>query len=280
MIRSVSIMLWRERCNAWRMPSVTLRARVEVLHCKLRFLVAVAEREERIDDVAPRPLALALDRDRPRCRACLSIRAGGVRPFSCRCPGIFVSRPLSCSLTARFTSATLMPESTASAVRAPTPEILRSCRNKRALAFGEEAVELVRVLAHDEMREQRHVRPGRRQLVERAHRHVELVAHAMHVDHDLRRLLRDELAGEPPDHTSLPWCTRKPAVATRPRPCPPCAWQIAQASASAASAARRSGEREQALDHLLHLFLSRVSVADHRLLHLERACIPRWEGRA
>src|SRR5262245_34113310 len=37
------------------------------------------------------------------------------------------------------------------------------------------------------------------------------------------------------DYTSLPRRTRKPAVARFPNPCPPCAWQIAHASASAAS---------------------------------------------
>jgi len=39
-----------------------------------------------------------------------------------------IDRELSCAATACCSSATLMPESTASAVRAPTPEILSSCR--------------------------------------------------------------------------------------------------------------------------------------------------------
>ena len=51
---------------------------------------------------------------------------------------------------------TLMPDSTESAVRAPTPEILSSWRKARA-RVGREAVEQMRVLAHDEMREQRDV---------------------------------------------------------------------------------------------------------------------------
>ena len=46
-------------------------------------------------------------------------------------PGTLVSRPLSCALTASYKSETLMPESTDSAVRAPTPEIFSSWRNTR-----------------------------------------------------------------------------------------------------------------------------------------------------
>src|SRR5471032_1435499 len=75
----------------------------------------------------------------------------------------------------------------------------------------------------------------RRQLIESAHRHVDFVADAVHVDDHLRRVPCDEFAADPADQTSLPRFMRNPAVASLPSPCPPCAWQIAHASASAAS---------------------------------------------
>src|SRR5207237_10102698 len=104
-----------------------------------------------------------------------------------------------------------------------------------ALFAGGEAVEVVRVLAHHEMREEAHGLAVRRQRVERAHRHAELVGDAADIDEHLRRLLRREASGKPADQTSLPLRMRRPRVARRPS-CAPCAWQIAQASASAASA--------------------------------------------
>src|SRR5689334_6424221 len=103
-----------------------------------------------------------------------------------------------------------------------------------ALFAGGEAVEVVRVLAHDEMREEAHRLAVGRQRVERAHRYVELVGDAADIDQHLRRMLRREPPGEAADQTSLPLRMRSPRVARRPS-CAPCAWQMAQASASAAS---------------------------------------------
>src|SRR5690349_9330323 len=84
------------------------------------------------------------------------------------------------------------------------------------------------------MREQGHALTGSRQIVKRAHRHFHLVADACRLHQDLRRVFLDENAGEPSDHTSLPLLTRYPRVESLPSR-PPWAWQIAQASASAAS---------------------------------------------
>src|SRR5260221_13888536 len=105
-------------------------------------------------------------------------------------------------------------------------------------AFGirAEAVEQMGIFAHDEVGEQGDALAGRRQVVEGAHRHLDLVADSGRLDQDLRRVFLEEHAGEPPDHTSLPRFTRNPRVGIAPRPWPPCAWQIAQARASAASA--------------------------------------------
>jgi hypothetical protein len=58
-------------------------------------------------------------------------------------------------VTACASSATLRPDSTDSAVRGPTPLIFTSWRKVLALGRGEEAEEHLRVLAHDEVRQQR-----------------------------------------------------------------------------------------------------------------------------
>src|SRR5215471_9156985 len=42
---------------------------------------------------------------------------------------------------------------------------------------------------------------------------------------------------------------------------------------------RVAGELEQALDHMLHLLLARVTVADHRLLHLQRGVFGHGQPR-
>src|SRR5260221_12305083 len=69
-----------------------------------------------------------------------------------------------------------------------------------ALARGEEAVEQVRILAHHHVREERHVLARARKMVEGAHRHVDLVAHAVGDDDHLWRVLLDQLAEDAPDH--------------------------------------------------------------------------------
>src|SRR5574337_983440 len=71
---------------------------------------------------------------------------------------------------------------------------------RRALVVGREAEQLLRVLAHDEVGQQRDLRAQRRQVVEARHRHVDFVADTADVDeHPRRRLARDG-AGEPADH--------------------------------------------------------------------------------
>src|SRR6185503_5298002 len=68
------------------------------------------------------------------------------------------------------------------------------------LAVAAESVEQVRVLAHDEMREQRHALAVLREVVERAHRHVHLVGHPLHVEQQLRWILFEQRARETADH--------------------------------------------------------------------------------
>src|ERR1041384_4956305 len=105
---------------------------------------------------------------------------------------------------------------------------------RRALFERRESIPRVRILAHDEMRVERHRIAGRGQAVEGAHRHVDLVANARDVDEHLRRILGHQPSAQPPDHPSLPLLRRRPLVEIEPS-CAPCAWQMAQASASAAS---------------------------------------------
>ena len=186
-------------------------------------------------------------------------------------PGILISRALSCPRPRRSSSSTVSPDSTDSAVRAPTPLILSSWRNACALRLGGEAVQQMRILAHQQMGVQRDLRAGRGQLVEGAHRHVDLVADALHVDQHLRRMLLENGARtggrshEPP--VAHPNTRRWQAL---PRPCPPCAWQIAHASASAASALGSPGSCSSRRTISCTCSLRGVAIADHRLLHLQR----------
>src|SRR6266542_4545382 len=94
----------------------------------------------------------------------------------------------------------------------------------------------MRILAHHEVGEQGHALARRGQVVEGAHRHLDLVADAARFHQDLRRVFLQKRSREPADHTRRPLFTRKPRVTSLPSPCPPCAWQMAHASASAASA--------------------------------------------
>ena len=58
----------------------------------------------------------------------------------------------------------------------------------------------MRVLANDEMGEKRDALAGGRQVVERAHRHVDFVSDALNVEQKLRRILLEQYAGEAADH--------------------------------------------------------------------------------
>src|SRR5712671_728946 len=90
------------------------------------------------------------------------------------------------------------------------------------------------------MGKERHRLAGGWQRIEGAHRHIHVVGDAAHIHQHLRRLLGGELARDAADQTSLPRFILKPFVERLPS-FPPCAWQIAQASASAASAAGSPG---------------------------------------
>src|SRR3990167_2487702 len=82
----------------------------------------------------------------------------------------------------------------------------------KGLAFGRaaKAVQDLRVLAHHEVRQQRHFFARARQVVESAHGHVHLVAHAVAVDQDLRRILFQQGAGQLAYHWELSFVSRSP----------------------------------------------------------------------
>ena len=74
----------------------------------------------------------------------------------------------------------------------PDVRDLQQAAEQRALGLGEEAEQDVRVLAHDEMRDERQRLARIGQPIERRHRRLELVADAADVERQRRRPLRDQ----------------------------------------------------------------------------------------
>src|SRR5690606_7938290 len=105
------------------------------------------------------------------------------------------------------------------------------------LGLAGEAVQRHRVIPLRVVREQRDLLAQHRQLVEGAHRRLQLVAHAVDVDHQPRRRLVREHSPQASDHLRLQAIfesmPRRRALART------WAWVMAMASASAASACRR-----------------------------------------
>src|SRR5690606_25470936 len=112
----------------------------------------------------------------------------------------------------------------------PDARDLQELSEQPALAITAEAIQHVRVLAHDQVRVQADLAAGRRQGVERRHRRFQLVADAAHVDEELRRLLGAEASAQKADHRAVP--AARAASPYTPREC---AWHSAIATASAAS---------------------------------------------
>src|SRR5258706_2037935 len=204
--------------------------RREALHGDERLLVAIAKRDQRIDHIAPslgrrfthrfgelafeleqQPLGgfLADARDPHEARRVL--QRNRLREVADRHAG--KHRERSARRDARYTD---------------------QLAEHRALFCAREAIKEMRILAHDEVREEGYRCAGGWQRIKGAHRHIELIAHAADLHQDLRRVLGGQLAGQMPDQTSLPFRIRNPRSGRSPS-LAPCAWQMAQASASAAS---------------------------------------------
>ena len=166
--------------SAWRMPSATATSAGSCLHRRDRFLVAVAERQQRVEDVRRRrrrpmdadgrrelgaELVLELEQE---ALGGLLADAGNLGQ-----PAGLLQRHRLRELGDR------QARQHGQRDRAPMPLIFSSWRKARRSCSVSEAVQQVRVLAHDEVREQRELRAVVGQVVERAHRHVDLVADAL-----------------------------------------------------------------------------------------------------
>ena len=77
---------------------------------------------------------------------------------------------------------------------------LHELAKRRTLIVGQEAEQHLRVFADDEMSQQGDPLAERRQVVEAAHRNVDLIADAVHVDEQLRRRFFREGACQSSDH--------------------------------------------------------------------------------
>ena len=188
--------------NASLMPSDTPTPAGMFLIAGQRFLVGIAQRQQRIEDVGDCGVVRAARRRRRRGRrrACPSVPAAGARRSSCRCRAPSISRPASCSVTACARSATDMPDRIDSAVRAPTPVILISWRNTaRSLALPKPnsscASSRIAWCVNSTT-----FSPSVRQVVKGAHRHVDFVADALAIDQQLRRIFFEQDSGEATDH--------------------------------------------------------------------------------
>jgi hypothetical protein len=74
---------------------------------------------------------------------------------------------------------------------------------RKAFRFAQETVQIMSIVTHREMRQQLGLLAGRREIVKSAHRHIKLVADAIDVNHDLRRVLFGEDTGQSSDHVRV-----------------------------------------------------------------------------
>jgi hypothetical protein len=73
-----------------------------------------------------------------------------------------------------------------------------------ALAFLEEAIEQMGILAHHQMRMQDHRLADCRQTVQGGHRHFQLITEPVHIHNQMRRLLFRQGAAQTSDHRCAP----------------------------------------------------------------------------
>src|SRR5882672_1577570 len=201
-----------------------------ICHGRERFLFVVAERHERLHDLRS---PAALRRRRRLADAAFELEQQALGGFLADPRDLGEPRRILQRHAIRELAHRHAGEHRERGARADAGNADQLPKDAALLSRGE-AVEVVRVLTHDEVREEAYRLAIGGQRVERAHRHVELVGFAADIDEHLRRMLRREPPGESADQMSLPLRMRSPRVARRPN-CAPCAWQIAQASASAAS---------------------------------------------
>ena len=147
----------------------------------------------------------------------------------------------------RKKSSTLAPDSTPKCDLRSHSRHFEQTAEQAPLAVGAEAEQNVRILAHHQVREQRHGLTGGRQPVECRHRRFQLVADAVDIQHQRRRLLHRQPALEEADHPPNAACSRTARAAQR------MADRCGQGVGGIGR--HRSVELEQTSHHQLHLGL-------------------------
>ena len=138
------------------------------------------------------------------------MRSAVLRPT----PGIRVSRAASPCCTARTKSAGSMPgEHRQRQLRTDAVDADQALE-ELMLERGREAEERDLVLAHVRVNAQRDFAAGVAGFVERRHRHLHVVAHAMHVHDEPARVLLDQAAAQLGNHFSVT-SDQRPATSVR-----------------------------------------------------------------
>ena len=146
---------------------------------------------------------------------------------------------------------------------------------KKIFSNTQEPIKIMAVLAHREVGQQTRLFAIGRQVVEGAHRHVELVADAIHVEHDLRGIFLGQEASQSSNHSAM--LTDQPAAANAKSGRRHGAQSLPAMGVTNGAGQRIGGigsrcawQAQKLHHHVLHLFLGRLAVADHRLLDLQR----------
>ena len=178
-------------------------------------------------------------------------------------PGTAVSRLTSPAASAAISSRGEPPQSTARAIFGPDRLHADQQQEEVALLLGGEAVEGQRVLADDQVREQRDRLARGRHLAQRLGRDRQAVADARGgLDDDVVGAADGDLAGDERDHRAAAITAASGAWL---------AWQTPTASASVGVVGQRVvGQAEHRADHARHLLLGRAAGAADRLLDLLR----------
>src|SRR6266567_1067600 len=198
MRRSVSIIL--ELCLGQQLQGLPYaiahrNAFGQLLHRVRGFLVAVAEREQRVQNVRGdrRRAVHAHRRGHVRAELVLELEQQTLRGFLADAGyagelSRLLHRDRLCEFRNRQPG---QYRQRGAGADAADPDELPE---RPALVLGTKAEQQMRVLAHDEMCEQNDLVSQIGEIVEGAHRDIDLVGHPLHVEQDLRRILLDERA--------------------------------------------------------------------------------------
>ena len=141
-----------------------------------------------------------------RRRVCLSIPAANARrflPIPAR-----VKRPASCKVIACAKSATDIPDNIDKAVRTNTAN-LNQLPKRRPFFRSTKAKQDMRILTNRQMRQQGDLFRPVQASYKSTHRYIDLIANALAINHDLRRILFYEGSGDTTYHAGLSYCINK-----------------------------------------------------------------------